>query len=210
MHVPNGSTQDLDILDFESALVPTADARAYDPDRWVYVPDRYLDYRYLLGTKGRRPLICVGINPSTARPGALDNTLKSVERLALANGFDSFLMFNVYAQRATVPDHLDKEFNQQLHEANMAAFRYVLSLGDRPAVWAAWGTLIEKRPFLLRCLEDMLMLAEGLEAVWYKAGKLSKMGHPHHPLYLAKSSTLEPFDVISYCREQRLRRKSST
>ena len=48
------------------------------------------------GAGGRRPLVCIGINPSTAQPGALDPTLKSVERLANANGFDSWIMFNVY------------------------------------------------------------------------------------------------------------------
>ena len=49
--------------------------------------------RYILGTRGEKPLICVGINPSTARPGALDPTLKSVERIARNSGFDSFIMF---------------------------------------------------------------------------------------------------------------------
>ena len=61
-------------------------------------------YRYVLGRVGRRPLVCIGINPSTAQPGALDPTLKSVERLANANGFDSWIMFNVYPQRATNPN----------------------------------------------------------------------------------------------------------
>mgnify|MGYP007025192133 CR=1 FL=1 len=41
------------------------------------------EYRYLLGTRGSRPLLCLGVNPSTAVPGDLDNTLKSVERIAL-------------------------------------------------------------------------------------------------------------------------------
>ena len=75
--------------------------RDYDVSRWLYVPKVYSEYRYILGTRGKKPLICMGINPSTAIPDRLDNTLKSVERIALANGFDSFLMFNVYAQRAT-------------------------------------------------------------------------------------------------------------
>ena len=73
----------------------------YDRSRWLYIPDFYSEYRYILGTVGKRPLITIGINPSTAAPDALDNTLKSVQRIALGNGFDSFIMFNVYAQRAT-------------------------------------------------------------------------------------------------------------
>ena len=45
----------------------------------------------------------------------------------------------------------------------MAAFRYVLGQyapGNRPAVWAAWGTLIEKRPYLFDALEEMLAIGE--------------------------------------------------
>ncbi|MFR6379630.1 MAG: DUF1643 domain-containing protein [Evtepia sp.] len=57
----------------------------------------------------------------------MDNTLKPVERIAKGNGFDSFLMFNVYAQRATRPQDMDEICNEALHRENMAAFRWVLS-----------------------------------------------------------------------------------
>ncbi|MBD9118332.1 MAG: DUF1643 domain-containing protein, partial [Clostridiales bacterium] len=73
------------------ALEPSQE---YDVEKWLFVPNTYTEYRYILGTRGENPLICIGINPSTARPGALDPTLKSVERIALGNGFDSFIMFN--------------------------------------------------------------------------------------------------------------------
>ena len=103
-HIPQGGTGCLTILPFPQALAQAlAPGQDYDESRWLYVPNVYGEYRYILGTRGSRPLICMGINPSTAAPGALDNTLKSVERIALGNGFDSFLMFNVYAQRATDP-----------------------------------------------------------------------------------------------------------
>ena len=67
----------------------------YDATKWLYVPNRYGEYRYILGTRGDRPLICIGVNPSTAAPGELDPTLRSVERVAHHNGYDSFIMFNV-------------------------------------------------------------------------------------------------------------------
>ena len=103
MHIPSGASQTVDILDFESALALSGRGDAYDRARWLYVPDFYTEYRYILGTRGENPLICIGINPSTAEPDCLDNTLKSVQRIAGSNGFDSFIMFNVYAQRATRP-----------------------------------------------------------------------------------------------------------
>ena len=199
MHIPQGDTAQLELVSFQQALemanIPNDE---YDVTRWLYAPNFYADYRYILGTRGKNPLICIGINPSTAQPGDLDNTLKSVERIALGNGFDSFIMFNVYAQRATDPDAMEKECNLSLHRENLEAFRYVLSISDKPAVWAAWGTIIEKRAYLPGCVRDMVALGQEYGATWHCAGKRSKKGHPHHPLYLRKDEKLTDFDVEAY------------
>ena len=199
MHIPKGNTAELTLVTFEEALAAADTPNdEYDINEWIYAPNFYSEYRYILGTRGVRPLICVGINPSTAKPGDLDNTLKSVERIALGNGFDSFIMFNVYAQRATNPDDMEKSCNLLLHKENMAAFQYVLSLSKKPAVWAAWGTIIEKRDYLKDCVRDMLAIGEKCGASWYCAGAVSKKGHPHHPLYLRKDEKICPFDVPGY------------
>ncbi len=199
MHIPNGTTDQLELVRFADALkaadLPNDD---YDVEKWLYAPNFYSEYRYILGTRGKNPLICIGINPSTARPGDLDNTLKSVERIAVGNGFDSFLMFNVYAQRATNPDTMEKQCNVLLHKENLEAFRYVLSISKQPSVWAAWGTIIEKRDYLPLCLRDMVEVGQEYGARWYCAGKCSKKGHPHHPLYLRKDEKIQPFDVAAY------------
>ena len=109
-------------------------------------------------------------------------------------------MFNVYAQRATDPDRMEFHCNPLLHVENMKAFQYILSLDQEgaPAIWAAWGALIEKRPYLSSCVRDMIALGNEYHARWFSAGKRSKKGHPHHPLYLRKDSTPEPFDVEHY------------
>jgi len=201
MHIPSCDTTALELVEFTPALEranrPSPD---YDVDKWLYVPNFYSEYRYILGTRGTKPLICVGINPSTAAPDALDNTLKSVERIALGNGYDSFIMFNVYAQRATDPDDMELTYNQTLHAENMKAFDYILSLDadGSPAVWAAWGTIIEKRDYLPECVRDMIEIGQTRNARWFSAGKKSKKGHPHHPLYLRKDSVLDEFDVEGY------------
>ena len=201
MHIPSSPSQTIEILDFETALSLSGQGDAYDRDRWLYVPDFYTEYRYILGTRGADPLICIGINPSTAEPGNLDNTLKSVARIAEGNGYDSWIMFNVYAQRATRPEDMDRELNARLHRANMNAFRYILSHvgeGVSPAVWAAWGTIIEKRPYLPGCVREMVQIGETYGAHWLSAGKRSAKGHPHHPLYLRKDEKTVPFDVRGY------------
>ena len=199
MHIPKGTTLDLELVTFQQALeAANTPSKDYDITKWLYAPNFYSEYRYILGTRGKKPLICIGINPSTAQPDDLDNTLKSVQRIALGNGYDSFLMFNVYAQRATDPDAMEKVCNPLLHRENMEAFRYVLSLSDSPAIWAAWGAVIEKRGYLKDCLRDMLDIGRKYGAQWYCAGAITKKGHPHHPLYLRKDEKLRPFDVEHY------------
>ena len=198
-HIPKSPTAQLELVTFQQALAaantPNPD---YDIEKWLYAPNFYSEYRYILGTRGKNPLICIGINPSTAEPDNLDNTLKSVERIALGNGFDSFIMFNVYAQRATSPDDMEKECNLLLHKENLEAFRYVLSISEKPAVWAAWGAIIEKRKYLPACVRDMLEAGKEYGATWYCAGAITKKGHPHHPLYLRKDEKIKPFDVSTY------------
>ena len=198
-HVPTVATTELELLTFRQALeAANTPSPEYDIQKWLYAPNFYSEYRYLLGTRGSNPLICIGINPSTAKPDALDNTLKSVERIALGNGFDSFLMFNVYAQRATSPDDMEKVYNPTLHRENLEAFRYILSISDKPSVWAAWGAIIEKRAYLPGCVRDLVQAGEEFGAGWYCAGAITKKGHPHHPLYLRKDEKLRPFDVKAY------------
>ena len=199
MHIPSVTTDKIELLTFREALdAANTPSDAYDIEKWLYAPPFYSEYRYILGTRGCNPLICIGINPSTAAPDDLDNTLKSVQRIALGNGFDSFIMFNVYAQRATSPDDMEKNCNAALHRENLEAFRYVLSLAPQSAVWAAWGAIIEKRRYLPGCVRDLLAVGEEFGARWYCAGAISKKGHPHHPLYLRKDEQLKPFDVKTY------------
>ena len=158
MHIPTADTDTLELLPFREALEKSGQRGDYDAARWLYVPDFYTEYRYILGTRGEKPLICIGVNLSTAA------------------------------------------LNEHLHAENMAAFRYVLeaSLPRRPAVWAAWGNIIEMRPYLPRCVSDMIAAGEELGAKWFTAGKRSVKGHPHHPLYLRRDTPLDPFDVKSY------------
>ena len=203
MHIPQGPTAALALELFDDALVaalrPSPD---YDVSRWLYVPNHYSEYRYILGTRGRKPLICMGINPSTAAPDALDPTLQSAQRIALSNGYDSFLMFNVYAQRATRPDDMERSCNPVLHAENRRAFRYLLSLSPAPALWAAWGNIIEKRGYLMDCMRDFAADGAAVGARWFTAGPPLKSGHPHHPLYLKRDTPLLDFDIAAYLQSR--------
>ena len=201
-HIPSRDTRTYEDVSFEAALKRAIKPNdSYDVEKWLFVPCAYEEYRYILGTRGKHPLICIGINPSTAAPDRLDPTLKSAQRIALSNGYDSFMMMNVCAQRATSPGDMDVRADERLHAENLRAFDYLLSLRPRPAVWAAWGNLVETRPYLLAFAKDMIRLGNERGAAWYCCGPVSRKGHPHHPLYLKANEPLVPFGAEAYLQK---------
>lgn len=167
---------------------------------WIYDHDEPLS-RYSLGQEGDNPLICFGINPSTAVPGNLDPTVASVARYAVEQGYDGWLMFNLYPQRATNPDNMHKNFQKVIHDKNVKAIAdQVSQLPSGADIWCAWGTLIEKRTYLSRCLKDIYEVLTDTQCRYFTRGNISKAGHPHHPLYLRKSSPMDEFEVEEYIK----------
>jgi hypothetical protein len=164
---------------------------------WIYEINSDNTSRFVLGTKGEKTLICFGINPSTAEPGILDNTMKSVDRISKANGYDSWVMLNIYPQRATNPNEMCKERDSDSIQDNLLHIERILRNGNVD-IWAAWGTLISKRPHLFDCLHEGVEIYKKYSCRWYRAGKLSKDGHPHHPLYLKSTEKLLIFDINAY------------
>ncbi|MDZ7808688.1 MAG: DUF1643 domain-containing protein [Gracilimonas sp.] len=166
---------------------------------WIYHHDEPLT-RYSLGQKGENPLICFGVNPSTAKPKDLDPTVASVARFARDHGYDGWLMFNLYPQRATNPDQMHKHFQLKIHRQNVDVIAE-LTKGISGDIWCAWGTLIEKRAYLSRCLNDIYEVLSDNNCKYFKRGRISKAGHPHHPLYLKKTAPPEPFPMKEYINE---------
>ncbi|HPJ15518.1 MAG TPA: DUF1643 domain-containing protein [Spirochaetota bacterium] len=165
---------------------------------WIYEGNDN-EVRFLLGEKGHKTLICIGINPSYAKPENLDRTICSVKKIALNSGYDSWLMINVYPQRATKPNDLAKEINQDYHCENLKQIKSIFD-NNSCDIWAAWGTLINKRKYLFSCLKDIVSLAKDYSNNWYSFGKLTKHGHPHHPLFLSHSLKLDRFDIENYIK----------
>jgi hypothetical protein len=154
-----------------------------------------------LGERGKKTLVCIGINPSTAEPDNLDNTLNGVKSRTIFLGYDSWVMINVYPQRATDPKDLHKEINVKIYERNLKEIESFFSK-SKYDIWAAWGTLIKKRSYLLTCLDEISRVI-GQQSKWFTIGKRSKDGHPHHPLYLRKDLPTETFNIEKYIKEQK-------
>lgn len=165
---------------------------------WIYEMNKDNSCRYILGTVGSHPLICVGVNPSTAEPDKLDKTLESVERISANNGYDSWIMLNLYPQRATNFVDVDKSPNDEIISKNNTEIYNLLLKHKGADIWAAWGNLIDQRPYLIDCLKKINNLVLQCECNWITYGKINKSGHPHHPLYLAVNTASKYFDMKEY------------
>lgn len=165
--------------------------------QWLYEHNEKNTARYILGTVGENPLICFGINPSTAEPNRLDPTVNLVCRMAAAHAYDSFIMLNVYPQRATNPNDLHKNPQAKLEEENLRQIAKLID-GQAYTLWAAWGGLIAKRPYLLPLAQKIIALPQLQNCKWVCRGQNTKGGHPHHPLYVRRDAPFVPFDVSIY------------
>lgn len=165
---------------------------------WIYDRNKDNTARYTLSPKSDEYLFCFGINPSTASPEKLDNTVKSVERIAQRHRLGSFMMLNIYPQRATNPNDLHDQADLALHKENLFYIEKYFKESKQRKILASWGTLINKRPYLKSCLQDIYLVSKKYKCSWYSIGKRSKEGHPHHPLYLSNSEMMKEFDIDKY------------
>lgn len=163
---------------------------------WIYETNADNSARYLLGTVGENPLVCVGVNPSTAAPGDPDATVRRVMSFADRNGHDSWMMLNLYPQRSKDPTGMHLVHDAELQAANE---RHIAEfIGDRQlTLLAAWGELIRSRDYLLTMLQGIAALITAAGCDWVSIGDLLKSGHPRHPSR-AGYLPLQPFDINEY------------
>lgn len=67
-------------------------------------------------------------------------------------------------------------------------------------VYAAWGRLIAKKPYITDPAARHPLLAEIASAQWMRRGELTGGKHPPHPLNVTHAEPLVPFDVTSYAQ----------
>ena len=162
---------------------------------WVYKTNEDNSARYVLGEVTRekgRTLLCFGINPSTATPEKLDNTIRKVVKISRNNGYSNWLMVNVYPQRATNPNELHVCLDEHLHTENTLRIRQAAAQYPDCDVLLAYGNLIEKRPYLKECLQEIL---QGLQGKKVLVIGTTKLGHPVHPLYQKDDSKFIEFSI---------------
>lgn len=153
--------------------------------------------RYVLRKDGEKPLIVVGLNPSTANEDKPDATMRRVMGLAERNGFDGFIMLNLYPQRTTRPEGLDHEMNDCLHQENLRQIKEALKDVSEPTVLLAFGNNIGLRPYLRTCLRDIVAAMADKQPRYVQIGEPTKCGNPLHPSR-AKYCKFTDFDINSY------------
>lgn len=173
---------------------------------WIYEPSGDGSARFVLGTVGANPLVCFGINPSTATPDALDRTVSRVSKFATMNGFDNWTMLNVYPQIATDPKGLHDAYSGNLKAENEQSIARVLSLQPRTLL-AAWGDLITSKAYLPGILHDIVELTTDASCDWMSLRAPTVKGHPRHPLYASGAAPLQPLDIERYMETLRTPRR---
>ncbi|UKJ09301.1 DUF1643 domain-containing protein [Solitalea lacus] len=154
--------------------------------------------RFTLGTVGAKPLFVVGLNPSTADDKIPDLTIKKVMTFAEQAGFDSFVMFNLYAQRTPYPDKIHDKIDSTLHRENIDKIVSTLKKHKNPSVLAGWGQTINVKPFFIDCLNDIYNSTKNQNISWLRIGNLTASKHPRHPSRAAYKLGLTAFDIKNY------------
>jgi hypothetical protein len=164
----------------------------------IYINNNDNSCRFALGTEGIKPLIVVGINPSTADDKNPDRTINRVKGFAEGNGYDSFIMLNLYPQRTPFPSDLHSTMELSIHNQNLKTISDILAKNSNATILAAWSEKIVVREYLKECLKAIFETTKKFNVNWIILGDLTKSGHPRHPLYASYSVALNNFDITNY------------
>ena len=80
-------------------------------DNIICIPKNDNYKRFLIGEKGEKELLAIGLNPSSANENTLDPTSKNIKAIAKNNGFDGWWIVNLYPIRTSNPKNLPKRVN---------------------------------------------------------------------------------------------------
>lgn len=147
----------------------------FSPDR-VY---RYDLWRTWLGGEGFA--MFVGLNPSTADETQDDPTIRRCIAFAKAWGYAGLCMTNLFAFRATKPEDMKRADDPVGPQNDMVLKERANRAGVVVAAWGAHGTYKNRAWWVQSMLPKLHYL------------RLTKDGHPGHPLYLPKTLTPQPW-----------------
>lgn len=140
-------------------------------------------YRYTLlrSWSGVSPVLTlIMLNPSTADAEHDDSTILRCIAHAQHNGYGAIHVLNLFAWRATKPEELTLRRDVDVvGPDNNYCLRHSLQMGRD--VLCAWGTKFHDLHGRSATVKNLIKQREGGRVF---AIKLSKDGHPCHPLYM--------------------------
>lgn len=156
------------------------------PAGWTYFEDN--NNRYVLGEPvepKQKNLLVIGINPSTAKPGQDDPTIRKVRNISKEQGYNGWIMVNIHPQRATNPKDM-KPLSEDIAKNNLEVIRFICQAFDVKDALFAWGNLIDifgKSSFLHTSQNQIEDLLKEMRVQCYHYSNLTKKGNPRHLLY---------------------------
>ena len=134
-------------------------------------------YRYALWREwidGAGTVNFIGLNPSTADEVQDDPTIRRCVGYAKAWGFQRLCMLNLFAFRATDPKDM-MAADDPIGPDNDAVLAKQVGRNDTVAAWGVGGWYRGRGQFIHDMYPQLKIL------------RLTKSGHPAHPLYLPAS-----------------------
>lgn len=163
-------------------------------DGWLYIGDN--EVRYALGQPGKRNLVVIGINPSSATPEKPDATIRKVCSVAERDeAIDGWIMLNLYPLRNKDPKAMPEMSDKKLSDNNIAVIGEVFKRFDIWKLWAAWGDAIDTRDYYA---DELRKIVAASNCEWFCRGSMTRSGNPRHPLYLPGDAEFDWFPVMDY------------
>lgn len=141
-------------------------------------------YRYKLWRiwdESKPVLNVVGLNPSTADETNNDPTITRCINYARAWEYGGLVMTNIFAFRATDPKEMKRQAEPIGADNDDWLKREAAAAGLVLAAWGKDGAFMNRGEAVRQMLGELHCL------------RITKEGHPHHPLYLPKTLMPIPY-----------------
>ncbi len=143
---------------------------------------RYTLFRNWHSLSDKGVVMFVGLNPSTADETNDDPTIRRCIGYAKNWGYSGIVMTNIFAYRATDPKDM-KAISEPVGEENDQALKdQAARAGIVIAAWGAHGAHLARGEYVRALLPELHYL------------RLTKDGHPGHPLYLPAKLKPAPWE----------------
>ena len=148
----------------------------------IFSPDRKYRYKLWRTWDPSKPVCAfIMLNPSTADEYELDPTVRRCVNYAKKWGYGGLVVGNIFALKSTNPKALYRETDPVGPDNNCHLWEISHNAAFTIVAWGAHGALLNRGKEVLRLIPEAQCL------------KMTKDGHPQHPLYL--KGDLIPFPI---------------